>query len=225
MGALLVAAAAFVGTHFALSHTFRAALIGRVGPGLFALAYSLVAAGTLIWLVLAWMAMPPDVPAWTLPDWGLAVTALVMLAASVLFAGSVAGNPALAQPGAERMAERAPQGVLAITRHPMMWSFALWAAVHLVVRPTAANAVLMGAVALLALGGAAGQDARKDREMGEAWRGWRARTSFLPFAALAEGRAGWRQAWPGWPVLALGLAIWLAASWAHPQGVGVWRLL
>ena len=223
MGTLIFAAVAFVGSHFALSHPFRASLIGRVGTGLFALAYSMLAVATMLWLVLAWRAMPPVTPAWTLPEWGWAMAALVMLAASVLFAGSVLGNPALAQPGAEAMTGRRPTGMLAITRHPMMWSLALWAAVHLGVWPTPANAVLTGAVALLALGGAAGQDRRKDREMGDSWRGWRARTGFVPFAAIADRRVSWRQAWPGWGVLVAGAALWLAVSWVHPQRVGVWR--
>ena len=223
MGTLIFAASAFVGSHFALSHPFRALLIARVGPGLFALAYSLLAAATLMWLVLAWLAMPPMAPAWDMPEWGWTMAAIVMWAASVLFAGSVLGNPALAQPGADSMAERRPCGMLAITRHPMMWSFALWAAVHFTLAATPANAVLMGTVALLALGGAAGQDRRKDREMGDSWRGWRARTGFVPFTALARGRVEWRQAWPGWGVLLAGTALWLAASWAHPQLVGVWR--
>ena len=29
-----------------------------------------------------------------------------------------------------------PRGVFAITRHPMMWGFALWALVHAIVNPT-----------------------------------------------------------------------------------------
>lgn len=223
LGSLILAATLFVGSHFALSHPFREPLMERVGSGLFALAYSLIAAVTLVWLVLVWRGMPHVAPAWVLPEWGLALSAIAMLAGCVLLAGSVIGNPALAQSGAGAMAMREPHGMLAITRHPMMWSFAIWAAVHLAVWPTPANAVLTAAVAILALGGAAGQDRRKDREMGIAWMGWRARTGFVPFAAIAEGRASWRQAWPGWGVLALGVAIWLVASWAHPQGVGVWR--
>ena len=127
LGSLILAAVLFVGSHFALSHPFRQPLIDRVGPGLFAFAYSLIAAVTLIWLVLVWRGMPHVRPAWALPEWGLALAAFAMLAASVLFAGSVVGNPALAQPGAKGMAERAPHGMLAITRHPMMWSFAIWA--------------------------------------------------------------------------------------------------
>ena len=227
LGSLLLAAALFVGSHLALSHPFRAPLIERVGPGLFALAYSLVAAVTLVWLVLVWRGMPHVPPLWTVPEWGWAAAALVMLAASVLFAGSVVGNPALAQPGAEAMADGRPTGMLAITRHPMMWSFALWAAAHAAVWPTPDDLVLTGAVALLALGGAAGQDRRKDREMGASWTGWRAQTSFVPFAALADGRADGRAAWPGWAVLIAGVALWLAASWAHGplagRMVGVWR--
>ena len=223
MGALLLAAVAFVGTHFALSHPWRAPLIERLGAGLFALVYSLIAIATLIWLVLAWRAMPPVAPWWVLPEWGWAVASLVMLAASVLFAGSLVGNPALPQPNAGALAQRSPRGVFAITRHPMMWSFALWALVHVAVWPTAADAVLTAAIGVLALGGAAGQDARKRREMGAPWMEWQRRTGFVPFAAVAEGRVAAGAAMPGAVAWIGGAALWLAATWAHPQLVGVWR--
>ena len=223
MGALLLAATAFVGTHFALSHPWRGPLIERLGAGKFAGVYSLIAIATFLWLVLAWRAAPSGPLWWTAPEWLWVVASLVMLFASVLFAGSLIGNPALPQPGAGRLAEGRPAGVFAITRHPMMWSFALWALVHLAVWPTPANAVLTAAIALLALGGAAGQDARKRREMGESWKGWQARTGFVPFAAVAEGRVAAGAAMPGLLAWIGGIGLWLAATWAHPQLVGVWR--
>ena len=64
-----------------------------------------------------------------------------MLVAAVLLMGSLVGNPAL--PGAPA-ALGEPRGVFAVTRHPMMWAFALWSAAHLLVVPYAANAVLTG---------------------------------------------------------------------------------
>ena len=223
MGTLLLAAAAFVGSHFALSHPWRASLIERLGAGKFAAVYSLIAIATFLWLVLAWRAAPSGPLWWIAPEWLWVAASLVMLFASVLLAGSLIGNPALPQPGAGALAEREPGGVFAITRHPMMWSFALWSLVHIAVWPTPANAVLTAAVALLALGGAAGQDRRKRREMGESWERWQGRTSFMPFGGVAEGRVALGSAMPGAVAWAGGLAIWLAATWAHPQLVGVWR--
>lgn len=217
MGALLLAATAFVGTHFALSHPWRAPLIERLGASKFVAVYSLIAIATFLWLVLAWLAAPSGPLWWVAPEWLWVAASVVMLFASVLFAGSLIGNPALPQPGAGALAKRDPAGVFAITRHPMMWSFALWALVHVGVWPTPANSVLTAAIALLALGGAAGQDVRKRREMGQPWIDWQSRTSFVPFGAGA--------AIPGPVAWIGGGALWLAATWAHPQMVGVWRWL
>ena len=75
----------------------------------------------------------------------------------ILFVGSFVGNPAL--PGAPRVS--APSGVFAITRHPMMWGFALWAIVHLIVVATPKALLFDGAILFLALVGSVGQDRKK----------------------------------------------------------------
>ena len=54
----------------------------------------------------------------------------------------------------------APRGVFAITRHPMMWGFALWAIVHVMVVATPKALVLDGAILFLALVGRSGRTAR-----------------------------------------------------------------
>jgi uncharacterized membrane protein len=148
-----------------------------------------------------------------------------MLVASVLLVGSLIGNPALPNPGKPGPAPTEARGVFAITRHPMMWSFALWAVAHILVFPTTANIVLAKAIILLALVGAALQDRKKEKLQPERWRAWEAKTSYWPFAAIAGGRArfgGFRpHDWAG------GLILWLGATWAHiplaGMPAGIWR--
>lgn len=214
MGALtniIAATAAFVGTHFLLSHPLRAPLVARLGPRGFQLLYSLVAFATLGWLIYAAGRVEAEAPLWITPDWLWIAGALLMLLASVLLAGSLFGNPALPAPGAEKLATREPKGVFAITRHPMMWSFAIWGVVHILVWPTPSNIVVGLGIIILALGGSAAQDAKKTRRHGDVWRSWRARTAFVPFTGMAPP-AAW---WPGSGVLIGGLLLWLAAMWAH----------
>ena len=91
------------------------------------------------------------------PLWILA--SLLVLFASILFMGSLIGNPALPAPNAAAVAQGAPRGVFAITRHPMMWGFALWALAHALVMPTQGQIVLSASIAFLALVGSAGQGA------------------------------------------------------------------
>ena len=56
LGPVAAAAAAFVGTHFLLSHPLRKPIVDTVGSAAFLGIYSVVAAATLGWLALAYRA-------------------------------------------------------------------------------------------------------------------------------------------------------------------------
>jgi uncharacterized membrane protein len=230
IGQLAMATAAFVGTHLIMSHPLRAPLVRIAGVNGFAILYSLVAFITFGWIYWAWGNVPATPPAYV-PGAGIWIAAsVIMWLASVLLAGSFIGNPALPAPNATSAALRNPTGVFAITRHPMMWSFALWAIVHGVIWPTPENHVLTAAILTLALVGSAGQDIKKAQVMGDAWRQWCRRTAFFPFAGQFSGRVPIGAAWPGWPALLGGTGLWLVFSWAHtPLGgrmpAGIWHWL
>jgi uncharacterized membrane protein len=224
LGCVTTAAGAFVGTHLLLSYPLRAPLIGMLGARGFLLAYSLVAVGTLGWLVQAYRASAATPMLWPVGDAIWATATVVMLGASVLFMGSLVRNPAFPTGGAPAAVPVEARGVYAVTRHPMMWAFALWGGTHVAVYPVAANLVLAGAVVFLALGGSALQDAKKSAaEPG--WRAWRARTSYWPFAAIVAGRA--RFGGFGGHAIGGGVVLWLAATWAHIPlagwAAGIWR--
>lgn len=230
IGNLAVACAAFVGSHFLLSHPLRAPLARAMGEGGFRTLYSLVALATFGWILWALAAVPPGMPAWLAGDAGWIAASAAMWFASILLVGSFIGNPALPTPGAAVMAMRNPVGVFAITRHPMMWSFAIWAVVHMLIWPTAEGHILSTAILILALGGALGQDMKKAALMGDAWRGWTRRTAFVPFSGQVGGRIPLGAAWPGSLVLIAGTLLWLALTWLHtPLGsrmeAGIWRWL
>lgn len=227
MSLLIVTCALFVGSHLILSHPLREPLAGRMGERAFQIVYSLVAIATLVMVVQAWRSMPPEPPLWAVDDPLWALASLIVLVASILFIGSLVGNPALPAPGAAATAQRAPRGVFAITRHPMMWGFALWALAHALVMPTPAQLVLSATIAFLALVGAAGQDVKKAKQMGDAWRHWTARTSYLPFARQFGGAAPWGDTIPRGHALWGGIVVWLIATWAHGAlgyiAAGIWR--
>ncbi|NNC53517.1 MAG: MFS transporter [Erythrobacter sp.] len=219
--ALLAASIAFVGGHFALSHPLRAPIVSRIGENGFRGIYSVVALATFAWVVLSYRAIGPGGSAlWNgMGDAVWIAATIAMLPASVLLAGSFIRNPAMPAPGAEKLAAQEPHGVFTITRHPMMWSFAIWAGIHVLLSPTPRQLILAGAIAFLALVGAHMQDRKKEQLMGDAWAGWEAKTSFWPrFVGLLRAGVG---AWVG------GLLIWLLATYWHIHTVeipaGVWR--
>ncbi|PXA99082.1 MFS transporter [Nostoc sp. 3335mG] len=216
--------AAFVGTHFLLSHPLRRPIAGAVGEKAFLGIYSLVAFATLGATVWAYRAAEVTAPLWMVGDGLWAVATVVMLMASILMLGSLVRNPAL--PGAEDQAATAEaKGVYAVTRHPMMWAFALWGVAHILVYPIAKNLILSGGIIVLALVGAALQDRKKAAAAPQVWPAWEARTSYLPFAAILAGRA--RFGGFGMHAIGGGVVLWLAATWAHIPlagwAAGVWR--
>lgn len=148
-----------------------------------------------------------------------------MAFAAILLMGSLIGNPAMPDPDGKIAVPTQAKGVFAITRDPMLWSFALWGAAHVIVYPVGKNIIVSVAIIILSLVGAALQDRKKERLKPQDWRRWEAMTSYWPFAAIASGRA--RLGGFGMHTLAGGILVWLAATWAHiPLAgwpAGIWR--
>jgi len=210
---LFLSAIAFVGTHFLMSHPLRAPMVRAMGEGPFRAVYSLVSLVTFGAMIYFYRACGREPPLWEAGGAGWIAGTVLMLIGSILFVGSFVGNPAL--PGARMARGLQPRGVFAITRHPMMWGFALWAIVHLMVIAMPKALVFDGAIFFLALVGAAGQDRRKAARMGERWHEWTAQTAFIPFT---RGIAN-----PGAVALVGGTLLFLIATWAHPMPAGIWR--
>ena len=218
---LVAASVAFVGSHFAMSHPLRAPMVRALKPLGFTLVYSAVSFATLFWMVSAFGNAPVTTPLWPgFGDLAWVVASVLTLVAMVLLAGSFAGNPAFPQPGAEKLAAtKQPKGVFAVTRHPMMWAFALWALAHIVAAPTARTLVVATAIGFLALVGAHLQDRKKEALLGDAWAAWEAKTSYWPrWGKLLTA---------GWLWWAIGLVLWLGITHAHEPlagwAAGIWR--
>ncbi len=211
---LVLSALAFVGLHFLLSHPLRAPLARAVGEGPFQGIYSLIALITFGLMIYFYGKIGREPQLWVAGDALWLLASLIMWFGSILFVGSFAGNPAL--PGTRGpVAGTPPRGVFAITRHAMMWGFASWAIVHLIVVATPKALVLDGALLFLALVGAAGQDAKKKKLMGDRWHEWTAQTAFWPFARGLKS--------PGTFALVGGTLLFFVATWLHPVPAGFWR--
>lgn len=218
---LAAASVTLVATHLALSHPLRAPLVHRLGERGFALLYSAVALGAVWWMAQAFRASPQGDLGGAGGTAGWIVATVLTIPALVLFAGSLRGNPAFPTAGRPTpgLASKVPAGVFRVTRHPMMWSFALWAAAHLALGWSWRTTIVALAIGTLALVGAHGQDRKKRAQLGEAWAAWERQTSFMPrLAALPAAGAGlWLAALAGWALI----------SWAHlPLGgvpAGLWR--
>lgn len=210
---LFFSSIAFVGLHFLLSHPLRGSLVRAMGERGFQALYSLIALITFGGMIYYYRKIGREPAIWDLGEAGWIVATILMWLGSILFVGSFVRNPAL--PGARLARGLAATGVFAITRHPMMWGFALWAITHLIVVGTAKAMVFDGAILILALLGSAGQDKKKAKLMGERFHEWTAHTAFFPFA---RGIAN-----PGAVALIGGTILFFAATWLHPGPAGFWR--
>ena len=210
---LFFSAIAFVATHFLLSHPLRAPLVKMMGVTAFQVVYSLVALITFGSMIYYYRAIGREPQLWVAGEVSWLTASLLMWFGSILFVGSFIRNPAL--PGARVERGRQPHGVFEITRHPMMWGFALWAIVHLMVVGTPKAMVFDGAILLLAIGGSSAQDSKKRKIMGERWHEWAAQTAFIPFS---RGVAN-----PGLVAMLGGTLLFFLATWAHPVPAGFWR--
>jgi uncharacterized membrane protein len=211
---LYFATAAFLATHFVSSTPLRPALARAVGEKGYIVLYSVVASITLGWMIWAYSKAPPE-PNFAGLRW---LPAVLMPISFVLLACALLGrNPTLV--GAEKLlkSDEPARGMIRITRHPLMWSFMLWALAHMLARGDRMSSIFFGAFLVLAALGALLIDQRKGRNLGEDWARFAAVTSYVPFGAIVQGRNKlvWREI--GWRNPAIGLALYGLFFWLHPM--------
>ena len=224
MTLLVLAALLWVGVHVGIAGTapLRAGAVARIGERGFLTAYSLLSVVAIALLVNAWQAAETSL-LWSAPAGLRWVLALLMLPVFVLFVASLRGNPtAMGGEGARRAAAR---GIQRVTRHPMLWSFAIWAGVHILGNGDTASLLFFGAFLVTALIGMPSIDAKVAQRDPEGWARLSATTSILPFGAILAGRNQFSVREIGWVAPVVGLVAWAALLHLHPRIFGVSAVL
>ncbi|MBX9701395.1 MAG: NnrU family protein [Acetobacteraceae bacterium] len=220
---LVLAALLWLGLHIGVAGTaLRGVAVARLGTGGFRAGFSIASVVAIALLVLAWRAAPAE-PLWFAPGWLRWLLAVAMLPAFVLFVASFRRNPTAAGGGPLIGAE--VTGIQRVTRHPMLWSFAIWAAVHVVGNGDLASLVFFGTFLVTALAGMPSIDAKLAARQPEGWPRLAAATSILPFGAILTGRNRLDLREIGWVSPAAGLVLWLALLHLHVPLFGVMPLL
>lgn len=220
---LVLAALLWVGVHVGISGTaLRGHAVARLGEAGFTMAFSVLSVVAIALLVLAWQGAE-TAPVWFAPAWLRWVIALLMLPAFVLFACSLIGNPTAM--GGGGLIAQGPRGIQRVTRHPMLVSFALWAGLHVAGNGDTMAIVFFGAFLVTAVAGMPSIDAKMAKRHGEAWRGFAAATSILPFGAILAGRNRLEPREIGWLAPALGVVLWAAMLHGHRHLFGVPALI
>ena len=220
---LLVAAVAWVAVHVGVAGTrLRDRIVARIGERPFRGLFVLASFALLGWLAWSYGAAGPVRVLWHAPRWLAVAMMLLMLPATLLLVASVSmPNPTSVAGKHALDAPNPAVGLLRVTRHPMLWAFALWGLVHLVVIGTLSMAVLAGAIIATALAGMPSLDAKYARRKPDRWPAFAAATSVVPFAAIAQGRNTLVLSELGWWRPLLALVLWLALIALHPWAFGV----
>ena len=224
MVSLALAALAFLGIHLGVSGTaLRNRAVAAIGLRGYMLTFSVASVGAIIWLVSAYQAAP-YVPTWgQLQVWKPVMIALMLPAFLLVVIGLSTPNPtAVAQEG---LVDRAPQGVVRITRHPFLTGVALWSGLHLIGNGDVASLLFFAALAITAVLGTVSIDAKRRRALGDkAWDAFASRTSIVPFAAILAGRNSFDMREMGWWRPAAGIVAYalMLGGHAHIVGVSPW---
>jgi uncharacterized membrane protein len=186
--ALVVSMLAFVLGHLVLSSiVVRTPIERRIGPKWYQTIYSILALGTAIWMEMSYRAAP-YVELFRAPPWTRWIPLTIMPVALLFFVCSVSTkSPTMA--GMEKFVEFEPRGILRITRHPMLWSFALWGLAHITANGDIASLVLFTGIAALAILGMMHIDHRRRVTLGDAWTPFAEKTSLVPFVRGHLGKA------------------------------------
>lgn len=191
MTMLIAAAAVFLSIHLFIAGTrLRDGIVAAIGEAAYLGLFSLASLAAIVWLVMAFNWAQGENRMLYTPWTGMRHLAIPAVALAFLFAvpGLLLPNPtSLKQEGAAAKAETV-KGILRVTRHPFLWGVAIWAAFHLGANGDEAAVIFFGTFLLLSVCGTFSIDAKRRRKMGEAWNGFAARTSNVPFAAILRGR-------------------------------------
>ncbi|MBB4009941.1 NnrU family protein [Allorhizobium taibaishanense] len=159
-------------------------LIGLIGRPVYMALYSLLSLATLVWVFYAFMEAD-DVALWLDRAWQAWITlALAPIGLFLVICGLSSPNPA----SITFRKNQQPGAIVALTRHPVLWGFFLWAFGHIFPNGELRGVVLFGGFAIFSLVGIIILERRSSRKLGTAWNDFAGKTSIVPFAAFVAGR-------------------------------------
>ncbi len=163
----------------------RQRLIGTLGRRPYLALYSLASLAALAWVFHT--AFQLDyVELWPPAAWqAWFPIVLTPIAFFLLTAGLISPNPTSVS---FRRSDSTPGAIVTITRHPVLWGFALWAPGHMVANGDLRSQMLFGVFALFALFGMLTTEKRNRRRQDPAAETLAKTTSVVPFLAILQRR-------------------------------------
>ena len=194
----------------------RARAIARLGRPLYLGIYSLISIATLAWLISA-AVRAVSFQLWSSGPVTAACALVLMLVACILFAtGATRANPLSVSFRGGGLDFDNP-GILAVTRHPILWGFWFWAMAHVIANGDMVSLLLFLGLAMFAKFGMASQLHKARPRLGP--------EAYSKALKLAKGSIGARLKRAASPRLLVeagcGVALFAALLWLHPMILGV----
>jgi len=223
MISLLLASLLFLGIHAVVSGTaMRAILISKIGLGAYLGLFSILSAGALFWFVLAYGAAP-HVPLWVdVP--GLKMLAVPMILIAIVLAVLAFSTPNPTAAGGEQAlgGKQSAKGIIKVTRHPFLVGVTIWSVAHILANGDLASVILFGGFLALSLIGPVQIDAKRAAKHPETWPRFLTQTSWLPCAAILQGRTKATLGEIGWSRIGGGVALFLLILLlGHEWAIGI----
>jgi uncharacterized membrane protein len=221
MIALSLAAVAWIALHLLVAGPLRPQLVGKLGlpayRGLFSV-LSTLSLAALIWTYR----LAPHVELWPSDPVLSLVPLVVMPVAVLLLVGSLRPtNPTMAGPDMILKGELPVTGFTKVTRHPMLWAFALWAASHMVANGNVATWLLAGAILITALNGMVSIDRKRESQFHQVWQRFKDKTSIIPLAAVLQGRMRLKVSDIGILNIVISAILYGVILWLHEKILGL----
>lgn len=219
MSTLILASIIWLALHIGVAGTrLRQVVAKPLGDQGFRAVFSIASIASISFLVIAFN-HAHKTALWSAPDWLRWVLVALMAPATLLLVGSLSTISLNAVDAGTR---RGPvRGILRVTRHPMMWSFGLWAFVHILAAGESAATIFFGTFLVTAFAGMPSIDRKAARRAPEAWARFAAETSILPCGAIIEGRNQFKPSELGLLVPLASVLLWAAMLVFHQTVIGI----
>ncbi len=164
----LLALFAFLAAHVVPRATgFRDWGIEKFGRKIYMSAYSLVSLGLLAWLVTA-MINAPYIGIWPTTPFTVAIAISLMFFSCILLATGAGRANSLSISFRGGQTDMDNPGILALVRHPIIYTFLLWSLAHVIVNGDVIGLVFFGGMLAFSIIGAKVAEKRTRNKLSEA---------------------------------------------------------
>lgn len=226
MAGFFAAVGIFFATHFISSvPSCRAFFVTLLGEKAYLALYSLLSIVTLWLLFYAAIAASDTWIIWPKMIWAYLVPNIIMPFVFVLSVmGIMTPNPLSILCKSANFNPSKPTGIVAITRHPILWAMFLWSVSHIFPNGSASLIITFSFFAAFSLIGMKLVDLRMKRTLGQGeWEKLSNNTSIIPFKALIRRQVRFANLWTknDFYSVIIGLSAYYGALHLHEYILGV----